>query len=109
MTLKTLLLKGYDELALLFRPILSIKHGDKLLHFIAFGLIGFGSLYLPRESVWSFAMFSAMVGIVWEMIWHYFGKSVFDKWDVLADFLGGLFFGTLFYFFVGGIPFYQAL
>jgi len=109
MTLKTLFLNGYDKLAEMMYPILKLPFGDKIVHFVAFGLLGFFSLYLPRESVVSFAMFSAMIGIVWEMIFHYFGKSIFDKWDVLADFLGGLFFGLLFYVYVGGIPFYQAL
>jgi len=105
----------YDFLADFFSPILSIKYGDKILHFIGFGLLGLLSLmepflgWFPRTSVVNIAMFSTFLGIIWEMWWQLKGKSILDKWDVLADLLGGLFFGLLYYFFVGGILLYVPL
>jgi len=108
------MIKIYDFLADLFQPILAIKYGDKMLHFVAFGLLGLlaftplGQEWFPRTSVWNAAMFSAFFGIIWEMFWRLFGKP-FGLLDIVADWFGGLFFGILFYLFIGGIPFYVPL
>jgi len=101
--------KIYTKLAEIFAPILSLKYGDKILHYVGFGMAGLLSLTpwldIPRESVITIAMFSVFLGVIWEMIWRLYGKE-FSFLDVVADGLGGLTFGTLYYLIIGGIPFY---
>ncbi len=92
-----------------FSPVLKLPHGDKIIHFVVFGLLGFGALWLPRDSVMSIAMFAAFLGIIWEMFWHFFGLSLFCWKDVLAGWLGGLFFGTIYYFIVSDLAYYIPL
>ncbi len=99
----------YNYLAEVFKPILDIPYGDKLIHFVFFGLIGLVALSLPRESAVSIAMFSAFAGIIWEMIWHFVGRSVFDWKDVLADFAGGLVTGSIAYLYIDKLRFYIPL
>ena len=95
----------YNNLADMFRPVLSLPYGDKMVHFVAFGLVGLIAFLLPRLSVVSIVVVATALGAACEIAWDFFGISKMDPWDVAADFAGGLFFGLL-AMLVVGIPFF---
>ena len=92
----------YDRLANIFKPVLNIQYGDKILHAMIFGSIGFFVLLLPEPTILYALALTMTTGLLWEISATLSNISKIDLLDLVADLVGGLITsGVLFYF---GIP-----
>ena len=78
--------------------LFGIKHLDKLVHAVLFGLFvwfWYGSLrktgnHKGNVLAWQLLALAISYGIAMEFVQHYFTDRDFDTWDIVADTLGAL-------------------